>query len=168
MPTATPSTPRRRADERAETSTISILVWIPVLVWVIFAAVNVGDAFLARMAVADQARNAAREAAAAGGNHNPRLSIRDGPIDAYYTAQLRASCATASVARCDRAGSPEVSCTPDIAARTGDPVSCTVRWNYYPPSGELLRGPLGLGIGPALQPFSQTVTVAAEVGELDP
>lgn len=158
----------KRPGERAETSTISILVWIPLLTWVIFATVNVGDVFLARMAIKDEARTAAREAAAAGGNNNPRLSIRDGPVDVYYTALLRASCGQAAVARCDRTGAPDVSCTPDIAAHTGDPITCTVRWNYYPPSGDLLRGPLGLGIGSALQPFSQTVTVAAEVGELDP
>lgn len=164
-----------RRDERGAEAVAMIFV-IPVLVVLVLGLVDVGVMFQNRMAVENVVRDAARNAAADGGNYNKRTNSTGKQWDdvAFRTLYSGNKCQLGS---CQPGKRPTVNCTKitsvsggvynsNTVARAGDVITCRATYPYKPINGPLLNGPLGLGIGTLLKPFTFEVSARSETGDI--
>lgn len=148
---------------------------IPVLVVLVLALIDVGMMFRTRMVVENIARDAVRNAAADGGNLNPRTNTIGGPWDEYALDRLWDGHAC-TVGACKDGDEPSVDCTRltsasgapmghgNVARKAGVVITCTVHYPYKPINGALLNSPIGLGMGSLLKEFNFEVSARAETG----
>lgn len=155
---------RRHGDrEERGAEALAMLIVVPFLVVLVLALIDVGNMMMTRMVVENLARDTARSAAADGGNDNPRTNMLGQPWDVHAFKQLwkNGHCVPSA---CIGGQKPSLTCTPTIAQQAGDLITCTVNYPFKPINGDLLSGPLGLGMGHLLKPFTITVSARAETG----
>lgn len=165
---------RQRKDERGAEAVAMIFV-IPVLIVLVLALVDVGMMFRSRMLVENITRDAARNAAAEGGNFNNRTNTSGRAWDAYALERLYRN-GKCLVGNCKEGRVPTVDCkfqnAPDgtplpssnVVRKAGDIVTCKTYYPYKPINSELLNGPIGLGMGRLLKEFNVEVSARAETG----
>jgi hypothetical protein len=165
---------RRRKDERGAEAVAMIFV-IPVLIVLVLALVDVGMMFRSRMLVENITRDAARNAAAEGGNFNPRTNYSGKAWDdsAFQRLYREGKC---TVGNCKEGKVPSVDCTfqstpegsplpkSNVVRKAGDIVTCKTYYPYKAINSELLNGPIGLGMGTLLKEFNVDVSARAETG----
>ena len=156
---------RRRRDEFG-VEAISMIIVMPFLLVMVLGLIDVGFMVATRLRVTGIVNDAARAASFDGGDFNPRLNTSGIPRSTQYQRALTGPTGQCIPSRCLPGTSPVLVCTPVLAVRAGDPVTCTVDYAYKPLNGGLLNGPLGLGIGSLLKPFKVQVTTRAETGQL--
>jgi len=166
---------QHRGDERG-VETVAMIIVIPVLFILIMGLLDVGMMLRARMSVENILRDAARQAAADGGNLNPRLNTSGVAWDTWAYKKLVKD-GKCTVSGCDST-SFSVNCrtittaagvvytNKNVADNAGDVITCTiVRYPYKGLNEPMLNSPLGLGIGGMLKDFTNMSTSArAEVG----
>ena len=147
---------------------ISMLIVMPFLLVLILGLVDVGFMYATRLRFSGIVSDAARATAFDGGNFNPRTNTTGLPRDVQFRRNLfnNGRCVPS---RCEDprgagGGVPLLTCTPQVVARAGDPVTCVGYYPYKPLNGGLLRGPLGMGIGTLLKPFRFEVVGRSETG----
>lgn len=162
---------RRVRNEESGVETMAMLIVLPVIVVLILALVDVGYMMRTRMVVENAARDAARGAAADGGNYWSRTNHTGIAWDTRLYRQLYAGHCTTS--QCS--GAPSVSCTritnasggvysSNVAQHSGDIITCTVYYPYRGFNQGLLNSPFGLGMGKLIRPFTVTASARAETG----
>jgi Flp pilus assembly protein TadG len=150
-----------RRDERG-VETAALMFVLPTLIVLIFALLEFGFMIQTRMAVENVGRDTARRIAADGGNFNPRTNAIKRPWSQEATAALYAG-GKCKPSRCDKP--PVVTCTPTVAGRAGDVVTCRITYYYRPLNKALLDSPIGLGMGRLITtPFVVTSSARAETG----
>jgi Flp pilus assembly protein TadG len=165
----------RKHDEMGSAEFATALMVFPVLFILIIGSIEVGFYVQTRMRVENIARDAARQVAAGGGNHNERTATSHEAVDALAFKRLWTG-SKCTLSQCPKA--PTVNCR-YIVTRAGDTaqqdkvdfagetVTCVVTYHYKPLSGGLMTGPLGLGIGGILKsPFTVRESARAETGTL--
>lgn len=166
---------RKTRDERGA-ETVAMLFVIPVLIVLVLALIDVGMMFRARMLVENVYRDAARGAAADGGNMNPRTNtMGDVAWDQWgYTRLYDGSKCRIAACKPD-AGPPTIDCQTltspsnaefrgNVAPQAGWLITCSGHYPYKPINSALLNGPLGLGFGRLLKEFDVEVSARAETG----
>lgn len=166
---------RKTRDERGAEA-VAMMIVIPVLVVLVFALIDVGMMFRARMLVENVYRDAARGAAADGGNMNPRTNTMGYKAwDVWGHEQLWDG-SKCRVADCKSGeGAPTIDCQTltspagveqrgNVAPQAGYLITCSGHYPYKPINGALLNGPLGLGFGGLLKEFEVSVSARAETG----
>lgn len=162
---------RTSKDERGVES-VAMLIVIPVICVLIFALLDIGMMLQARMRVENVARDTVRRAAADGGNFNPRTNPYG---KAWDTMALNALYREGKCTQSGCTAKPSVNCrkvttptgtvlTSNTARNAGDLITCTVNYPYKPINSALLKGPLGLGFGEMLKPFTIVTSARAETG----
>jgi Flp pilus assembly protein TadG len=163
---------RHRRDERG-VETIAMIIVIPVLCVLIFALLDIGLMLRARVSVESIARDTVRSAAADGGNYNKRTNTIGRRWDAVALSSMYVS---GKCTQSNCSGAPTVSCRTvrsasngavyisDVAYKAGDLITCKVTYPYKPINSALLNGPLGMGFGKMLGPFTIQVSARAETG----
>ena len=165
---------RKTRDERG-VETVAMLFVIPVMVVLVLALIDVGMMFRARMLVENVYRDAARGAAADGGNYNPRTNITGETWDQWGYKRLYDG-SKCRIAACKPGQAPTIDCSivtgPDgvpyanreVAPQAGYLITCGGHYPYKPINSALLDGPLGLGFGKLLKEFDVSVSARAETG----
>lgn len=168
---------RKTRDERGAEA-VAMMIVIPVLVVLVLALIDVGMMFRARMLVENVYRDAARGAAATGGNYWARtMPDGQGPWDQWAYDRLWDGSKCRIAACKPDAGPPTIDCdivtSPDgttrmsraVAPAAGWLITCEGHYPYKPINSALLNGPLGLGFGKMLKEFDVSVSARAETGE---
>lgn len=150
-----------------------MLIVIPFLFVLILGLIDIGLMFRTRIIVESMARDAARNAAADGGNFNPRTNT-DIPWDQWARERLveNGSC---TQSRCEEGELPTVDCTRvtdtagnvttrNTARFAGDLITCTIDYPYKAVNKGLLDSAFGLGLGSMINPFTISVSARAETG----
>ncbi len=163
-----------RADERGVEIPAMIIV-LPVLMVLVLGLIDVGMAVRTRIVVENITRDAVRQAAADGGNFNPRTNQDGVPRDALALRALWGD-RGCQPSGCLPGQRPTIDCTlvtpagggpsyrSNVAQRAGDVITCTTFYPYKAINKALLDGPLGLGIGSMLRVFTVTSSARAETG----
>jgi Flp pilus assembly protein TadG len=163
---------RLRSDERGIEAPAMIIV-LPILFVLIIGLVDVGWMIKTRMVVDNIVSTAVKQAAADGGNYNPQTMISGQPSWSDVAMNQLWDGSSCKQSACD--ARPTVDCTlitrpngtqyrSNVVIDAGDVITCSVNYPYRPISGALLRGPMGLGIGGMLDPFTLTSTARSEIG----
>jgi Flp pilus assembly protein TadG len=152
---------RARRDERG-VETAAIMIVLPTLIVLIFALLEFGFMIQTRMAVENTSRDTVRRIAADGGNLNPRTNAIGRPWSQEAMTALYSG-GQCKPSRCDKP--PVVTCTPTVAGRAGEVVTCKITYYYRPLNKALLDSPIGLGMGRLITtPFQVTSSARAETG----
>jgi TadE-like protein len=164
----------RKHDERGSAEFAAALMVVPVMFVLIIGCVEIGFYVQTRMRVENIARDAARQVANDGGNYNVRTTrtlgheIDDLALDTLLTGdrcKLSHCGDDLATIRCNEVA-PATGNTywSNEVLNAGDTVTCQVEYDYKPLSGNLMTGPLGLGIGNILKPFTVRESARAETG----
>ena len=165
----------QRRDERG-IETVATLIMIPFLFVLVMGLVDIGLMFRARMAVESIARDAARGAAADGGNYWARTNSLGDEWDDWAKSRMWSNRSGCTISRCLDNEQVSVNCrqvtplgggTPrnfNVAQQAGDVITCTVYYPYKGYNKGLLDSPFGLGMGSFLKPFDISVSARAETG----
>ncbi|MGV8846525.1 hypothetical protein, partial [Tessaracoccus sp.] len=140
----------------------------------IIGSIEVGFYARTRMLTENIARDAARQVAADGGNYNPRTNTTGLAVDAVALRSLKNG-SHCKLSQCTAL--PAISCTKVTSAAggvytsntvnyAGETVTCVITYKYKPLAPSLMDGPLGLGIGTILKPFTVEESARAETGTL--
>lgn len=164
----------RRAREERGVEAAAMLIVLPVLVVLVLALIDVGQIVRTRMLVENVARDTARQAAADGGNYNPRTNTtgREWSRVGYRSLYADGSC---TFSACRGNQKPVIDCETitrpngstyrsNVAGQAGDLITCNVSYPYKPINGPLLNSPFGLGFGSLLKPFDVSASARAETG----
>ncbi len=151
---------------------IATMLVLPFMVAFIFGIVSIGHTFSVRAQVEDVVRNAARGAAADGGNNNPRTNAGTA-WSTIATNQLWAGSAC-KFSKCSQ--KPVVTCTTIVSAATGtaytaqvarqpgDLITCKATYYHQGLARGYLNSVMGLGFGSLIKSFTVQATASAETG----
>jgi hypothetical protein len=163
----------RRKDESAAEAVAMIFV-IPVLIILVLGLIDVGMMFRARMLVENTMRDAARGAAADGGNYNARTNTIDRPWSDWAQRRLYRD-GECQIGQCKEGKVPVVRCrnyypgggfySGNTVQKAGHTITCSVDYPYKAINSDLLNSPMGLGIGTLLKEFKVEVSARAETGD---
>lgn len=169
--------PARKSRDERGMETVAMLFVIPVMVVLVMALLDVGMMFRARMLVENVYRDAARGAAADGGNMNERTNTMGYKAwDTWGLEQMWDGNKCLIAACKPDEPPPTISCTKltapngtvmsgQVAPTAGYLITCEGDYPYKPINGALLNGPLGLGFGKLLKDFHVEVSARAETGQ---
>lgn len=164
---------RRIPDERGVEAPAMLIV-LPVLCVLVFVLIDAGVMIRTRIAVQNVVQEAARSAAADGGNYNPRTNTIGESWSTYASKELYKN-GKCTFGRCQAGKVPTVTCNTltdsagtiyysNVAEKAGDLITCTVNYPYVPINGGLFNGPIGLGFGGLFKSFTVSSTARAETG----
>lgn len=145
----------RLKSERGDSELVSLLVVIPLVIWIIFTIIDVSMYMQARTKVQSVVRDGARQVAIYGGN-NSSLNPYDVTVANQTKTMLYKNGKCIGV-RC--AEQPTLTCTPAVATQAGQQVSCTSTFTY-----KSIYGFNPFGFNFLMRPFEITEYAFSETG----
>lgn len=171
---------KRVRSDRGDSTMISLVIVIPVVLAVLFTIIDSGIYFTNQHSISSAARDAARTVAIYGGNGTKTdyttIERAYGKTNSCPNAEIKALTANQSSTECGLinflAASPnligvkinKVSCSPSVTSAIGQDVSCTVDWEY----GGIPGSSMGFIRNPDTgeSPFASTKTVGSSQSEV--
>lgn len=117
---------KRFRGENGDSEVISVLFIIPLVIFLLFAFIDISMYFQSRSTVQSMTRDAARSVAIYGGNDS-RLNPNSDSIASTLRTQLYKN-GECTVSDCGTP--PQVKCTPNVTSRAGQITKCSVRYQY--------------------------------------
>lgn len=150
----------KKRNERGDSELPVTLIMLPLVIFLIFALIDISFYMNTRSQVQSILTQGTRQMALYGGNsralplNKTGASVAD---DIYGTLYQNGQCTKSF---CD--APPVVTCTPDVASRVGQKMTCTLIYDYHPFVRDLL---FGFSAGITDPAFTISSTTVSEVGQ---